>query len=377
MSNSALTWEKTTEFNFGVDFGFLKNRITGSIDLYNKDSKDLLMEMQTPYEMGSATGAIVSNVGKVNNKGIEIQLNTTNISNKDWHWTTSFSFARNINKIVELNGEKNDLVGNKWFIGQPIDVVYGYKMLGICTAEEAKAFAADPSKKTKFYEGEMKYWDKTGDGKVDAADRCVLGHNAPTWTGSFTSNLAYKNWDFSVSVYTSQGGTVYSPFMSSYCGYGSRGTQHIKMDFYIPDGAPILADPSNFQVIDGTPVNVMNNSAAVAYQQGTHYGAWPYPTSTNGNGGGALFNTSGEDASHYFVDNSYVKVKNITLGYTFPKSWLKKVNVSSLRLYVNILNPFTFTDYKGFDPEWADAEISGGAGGPSSRTYQIGVNLKF
>ena len=377
MSNSALTWEKTTEFNFGIDFGFLKNRITGSIDLYNKDSKDLLMEMQTPYEMGSATGAIVSNVGKVNNKGIEIQLNTTNISNKDWHWTTSFSFARNINKIVELNGEKNDLVGNKWFIGQPIDVVYGYKMLGICTAEEAKAFAADPSKKTKFYEGEMKYWDKTGDGKVDAADRCVLGHNAPTWTGSFTSNLAYKNWDFSVNVYTSQGGTVYSPFMSSYCGYGSRGTQHIKMDFYIPDGAPILADPSNFQVIDGTPVNVMNNSAAVAYQQGTHYGSWPYPTSTNGNGGGALFNTSGEDASHYFVDNSYVKVKNITLGYTFPKSWLKKVNVSSLRLYVNILNPFTFTDYKGFDPEWADAGISGGAGGPSSRTYQIGVNLKF
>lgn len=362
MANSALTWEKTTELNLGVDFGFLDNRITGSVDVYNKISKDLLMEMETPFELGSATGSIASNVGKVQNKGVEIQLNTVNVRNKDWNWETSFSFARNINAIKELNGGKEDLVGNKWFIGSPIDVIYGYKHLGVCTAEQAKAYAADANQKTKFTEGTMVVWDKTGDGTVDASDRTILGHCTPTWTGSFNSSLTYKNVDFSFSVYTSQGGYVYSPFMREFARFGSRGTQHIKMDYYIPDGAPILGDDGN-----------------VTTQQGTHYGSLPFPTAgnaTGSSGGGQFWN---EDASGqaYCVDNSYVKVKNITVGYTFPKKLVSKLHISNLRVYANILNPFTFTDYKGFDPEWADASVTDGTGGVSSRTYQIGVNLKF
>ena len=222
MINPDLTWEKTVEFNVGLDFGLFNNRINGTIDLYNKNSSDLLMEMQTPFELGSYTGAIISNVGKVNNKGIEIQLNTLNVQTKDWNWETSFSFARNINTIKELNGGKEDLVGNKWFIGQPIDVVYGYKYMGVCTREEAQAFANDPNMKTKFYEGEMKIYDKDGNGEINADDKMILGHCAPTWTGSFVSNLAYKNWDFSVNVYVSQGGTVYSPFMGEFTDYSQR-----------------------------------------------------------------------------------------------------------------------------------------------------------
>ena len=96
------------------------------------------MEMETPFELGSYTGSIVSNVGKVNNKGIEIQLNTINVKNKDWNWETTFSFARNINSIKELNGTKEDLVGNKWFINHPIDVVYGYKYTGIVLEKKRK-----------------------------------------------------------------------------------------------------------------------------------------------------------------------------------------------------------------------------------------------
>ena len=362
MANSNLTWEKTTEFNIGIDFGFLDNRINGSIDLYNRNSKDLLMEMQTPYELGSVTGAVVSNVGKVRNRGIEIQLNTVNIRNKDWYWETNFSFSRNINSIVELNGEKNDLVGNKWFIGQPIDVIYGYKQLGVCTREEAAAYAADSNWKTKFTEGTMKVWDKDGNGTINADDRTVLGHCSPTWTGSLTSTLTYKNIDFSFSLYTSQGGYVYSPFMREFARYGSRGTQHIKLDYYIPEGAPILGDDGN-----------------VTYQTSTHYGSWPFPTGGNatGSSGGGQFWSEDAYGQAFCVDNSYVKVKNITLGYTFPKKWMSKIHVSNLRLYVNILNPFTFTKYKGFDPEWADASVTDGTGGVSSRTYQIGVNLKF
>ncbi|WP_321518101.1 TonB-dependent receptor [uncultured Bacteroides sp.] len=357
MTNANLTWEKTTEFNFGFDFGLLKNRINGSVDIYNKDSKDLLMKMDTPYELGSNTGSIVNNVGKVNNKGIEVQLNTLNVQTKSWRWETNFSFARNINKIEELNDAKEDLVGNSWFIGHPIDVVYGYKYTGICTREEAQAYAKDVNMKTKFFEGEMKIFDKDGNGTINADDKMIIGHCAPTWTGSIASNLSYKNLDFSISIYASQGGKVYSSFMNEFLDYGQRGMMRMNMDFYIPEGAPILGE-------DGK----------IAYQDKTHYGKYPFPTNgTNGKGGGAYWS----GGSQNFVDNSFVKVKNITVGYTFPKKWMSKIHVSNLRIYANILNPFVFTNYEGFDPEWASANIGDGTNGVSSRTYQFGVNLKF
>ncbi|WP_308777269.1 hypothetical protein [uncultured Bacteroides sp.] len=216
--------------------------------------------------------------------------------------------------------------------------------------------------KTKFYEGEMKVYDKDGNGEINADDKMILGHCAPTWTGSFVSNLAYKNWDFSVNVYVSQGGTVYSPFMGEFTDYSQRGMNRIKMDFYVPEGAPVLAE-------DGS----------VTTQQSTHYGEYPFPTNgTNGKGGGTFWMTGGnEDRAQNFVDNSYVKVKNITLGYTFPRHWLEKLHISNLRIYANVLNPLTFTKYKGFDPEWADAEVGDGTGGVSSRSWQFGINLKY
>ncbi len=360
LTNAELTWEKTNEINLGVDFGLWDNRVYGSVDVYHKLSKDLLMEMDTPFELGSSTGSIWSNVGKVKNRGIEFQLTTVNIRKKDLTWTTSLTFAHNKNEILELNGAKEDLTGNWWFIGQPIDVVYGYILDGICTAEEAAAFAADPDKKTKFYEGEMKVKDRDGSGTIDPEDKAIQGHVEPSWTGSLISGLNYKNFDFSFSVYTSQGSKVYSPFMNNFTSYSSRGTQHIKMDYYIPDGTPVLGE-------DGQ----------IGYQSGTHYGSYPFPTGGSNNAGAGSFWLSDQDGSQYFVDNSYVKVKNITLGYTLPRELTSLLKISGCRIYLNILNPFTFTNYKGFDPEWADAEIGDGTGGISSRTYQIGINLKF
>lgn len=368
--NSLLSWEKTTEFNIGLDFGFLRNRISGSVDWYHKVSKDLLMEQPTPLELGSSTGAIMNNVGKVKNTGIEAVLRTVNVETKNFRWETSFTFAMNKNKILELNGAKEDLVGSKWFIGQPIDVIYDYQYDGICTAEEAKAYYNNPDIKTKFLEGEMKIKDQQkpgeeGYGVIDENDLVVLGHNLPTWTGSLTSNMYFKNFDFSFSIYTKQGGMVESPFMAEFTNYKDRGRNKLKMDYYIPAGTPVLnADGRGYHILETA-----------------HMGSYPYPTNTANNnyGGGIGWGTDKQTTyvGNSYVDNSFVKVKNITLGYTFPTSWLSKIHVSSLRLYVNVLNPFTFTDYKGFDPEWADASLNDGTGGPSSRTYQVGVNLKF
>jgi len=360
LSNADLTWEKTYELNAGVDFGFFNNRINGSLDLYNRISDDLLMELETPLEVGSSTGSIWDNVGKVKNSGLELQLNTVNVNNRDWNWTTSFTYAYNRNEILELNGGKEDLVGNWWFIGQPIDVVYGYQLGGITTREEAAAYASDSSKKTKFYEGEMKVVDRDGNGTINANDKMVLGHCAPTWTAGVFSSLTYKNWDLGFSIYASQGSRVASPFMVSYTSYSSRGTQHLDIDYYIPEGAPILGPDGN-----------------VAYQPATHYGEYPFPTGGSNNAGQGTFCTHDTNNSMFFVDNSFVKVQNITLGYTMPKKWSGKLGASYMKLYLNMLNPFVFTSYRGFDPEWADANINDGTGGPASRTIQIGMNLTF
>ena len=370
ITNTALTWEKTREFNVGLDFGFLNNRISGTIDWYNKVSRDLLMEQMTPLELGSSTGAMMNNVGKVKNTGLEIALTTTNVQTKNFFWSTTFSFSTNKNEILELNGGKEDLVANKWFIGQPIDVLYDYEYDGVCTAEEAKAYANNSAIKTKFIEGEMKIKDQQqpgedGYGVIDENDLVVLGHALPTWSGSISSNMTYKNFDFSFSIYTKQGCKVDSPFMAEFTNYKDRGRNKLKMDYYIPAGTPVLnADGKGYTLT--TEV---------------HYGSYPYPTNTGSNnyGGGIGWGTDKQTtyASNSYADNSFWKVKNITLGYTFPKTWMSKLGVESLRLYVNVLNPFTFTDYKGFDPEWADAKLNDGTGGPSSRTYQVGVNLKF
>ncbi len=360
LANTDLTWEKTNEFDVGLDFGFLNSRINGSVDFYSRTSKDLLMEMETPLEMGSATGAIWGNVGKVRNTGVEVQLNTVNVKNKDWMWTTNFTFAHNHNEILELNGGKQDLTGNGWFIGQPIDVVYGYVPNGICTAEMAKAYAADASKKTKFYEGEYMVKDMNNDGVIDPTDRRVQGHNDPTWTGSLNSELKWKYIDFSFNIYTSQGSRVYSPFMAEFTDYSQRGMQRLKMDFYTPAGVQLLGD-------DGELYTTTE----------AHYGNYPFPTNGGNNKGAGQFWVSGKTGTQYFVNNSFTKIKNITLGFTFPKQWISPIGLSYLRFYVNVVNPFVITGYKGFDPEWAGSAINDGTGGPASRSFQIGLNVKF
>ena len=150
--------------------------------------------------------------------------------------------------------------------------------------------------------------------------------------------------------------------MAEFVDYNQRGMQRLNMDFYYPEGAPALG-------ADGS----------ISTQAATHYGAYPFPTNgTNGKGGGPNWlSGDNEDRPQNFVDKSYVKIKNITLGYTFPRKLLSKLYVSNLRVYANLLNPFTFTDYVGFDPEWANASVGDGSGGVSSRTFQIGLNLQF
>lgn len=171
--------------------------------------------------------------------------------------------------------------------------------------------------------------DVNGDGTIDDKDKKVY-RSDPSWTGSLTTSLSYKNWDLSASLYTKQNYKVYSDFYAQYLDYKDRGWMHLNVDYYIPAGTLIDCDGIN---PDGTYINPV-------YQQTTHYGAYPFPNDGNtaGLNGTHAFNRDGSQCQA-ITDASFVKVKNITLGYTFPKKWINKIGISHLRLYCTVTNP--------------------------------------
>jgi TonB-linked SusC/RagA family outer membrane protein len=350
LANPNLTWERTTEFDLGLDYGFFRNRVTGTIDVYNKLSNGVLMNRNIPVETGWAS--IKDNVGSVRNRGIEFSIRTLNVRGKDFTWTTSLNFARNQNAIINLLDKKEDLVGNWWFINQPINVNYTYVFDGIWQeSERAEAI------KYGQLPGQAKVQDINGDGKISSTDdRRIIGQKDPKWTGGFSTQLTYKNFDLSASLFARQGMQVYSAFHSVFTAYNDRGTNKINNDYYMA-------------VNKVTPTRSSNT-----YPMPNNIG--PYWAGVNGVG--------------YYKDVSFVKVQNISLGYNLPSTALKKVGIKDLRVYANVLNPFVWTKFDGFDPEAASgidassrtdvSNTTTGAinnTGPSTITYQFGINLKF
>lgn len=336
IANSQLGWEKTREVNFGVDFGFLRNRITGSVDVYDRLSDDLLLQQQLPLETGWES--ISANVGSVSNRGVEVALTTRNIQTEDFSWTTMFTFTRNRNEIESIYGQsERDDIGNNLFIGQSIDAVFNYRFAGIWQDNEAAE-----AQSYGMTVGQEKLVDVNGDGRYTPdGDRIILGSADPRWSGSLFSSMRYKNFDLSASVITNQGVFVYSPFHSNFADTRDRGRQKLNIDWFVPQ----------------------NDAGLPARASNTH----PQPRNE-----GSFWRNDGVG---YFKDASFVKVKNIALGYNFGNNALDRLNINKLRVYANVLNPFVFTEYDGYDPEWAGADL--GIGRVSSITYQVGFSLNF
>ena len=385
--NADLQWERSHEFNVGLDFGFFDERIRGSVDWYSKTSKDLLFEVPLPLEAGGTF--MTTNVGSVRNQGVEVSLTTENIRTKDWRWTTTFTFTHNKNEVREINGVGGNLItgeedGNL-FIGETFNNFYGFEWDGIVSDrmmtvpdnQVAKDNGFTPGTQVKEYDYYYKCYqwaegmpiivDRNGDGSFTDDDKRIYNTD-PKWSGSFSTTLSYKGWDLSASLYTKQGMWVNSAFYGEYLDYSQRGRTRLVVDNYIPAGTLIDCDGVN---PDGTYINPV-------YQERTHYGSYPFPNYGGNNGFASTSNwISGDGAAavNKYADASYVKVKHITLGYTFPKKWTEKFGCSYLRLYCTVTNPFVWTDYKGFDPEWASADLD--QDGPSTITCQFGANIKF
>ncbi|MNF79516.1 hypothetical protein D3C84_617290 [compost metagenome] len=237
------------------------------------------------------------------------------------------------------NQDKVSDIENTLILGSPLNPNYNYVYDGVWQESEAAQAAT-----YGMAPGQARPKDLNGDGKFNQDDRTVIGNPNPEWQGSFYSKLNVGQFDFNFSVLTSQGQTVLSTFHQNFADVSDRGRQKIAMDYFIPT----------------------NGAGIEANANGTNPRPGPIAT-----GAGAYWTS----LFAYYRDASYVKIKNISLGYTFNSELLKRMKMSNLRIYVNVLDPFVFTKFDGYDPEWAGSAF--GVNRPASVTTQLGLSVKF
>ena len=400
ISNTGIHWEKQVQTNIGFDLNFLKNRINLTVDLYKKVSSDMLMSLTLPSYMGtqgngsSALAAPKGNFGTIENKGLEITLDTHPIDNKNFSWDSNFQISFNRNKLVALDGSANaQLVGyGQWSdivsvteIGQSLYNFYGYVVEGVYESLEdiqnspkAEKYPADGvfNRATTVWVGDIKYKDVNGDNVINEHDQTNIGSPLPKFTFGWTNTFRYKNVDLTVFLNGTYGNKVLNYNMM---GQGYNGLVHMNSTWTnqhvsIQDRARLAVVDAEKTYADGsmwyddiTNVKVANTGTKT-----------PRPSIQDPNDNDRL-------STRYIEDGSYLRVKNITLGYTFPKTVLQKVKIDNVRVYMNIQNLYTFTKYTGFDPEvGASTQDSSGltfgvdnGRYPSPMTCSFGLNITF
>lgn len=325
IGNEDLKWEMTSEFNYGVDFGFFNNRISGSVDVYNRTTSGLIMQRQVAALNGYNN--ILQNIGSTSNKGIELGLNTVNISTANFKWTTNLTFSKNKNAILDLDGTKQSDLANRRFIGYPINVYYDVESAGIWQENEK-----DLAAKYNAAPGWPKIVDQNKDGIIDAKDYKILGAPIPNWTGGMTNSLSYKNWDMSIFIYGRQGGLYSDPFTYFFTGINNQDWNKLAVPYW-------------------TPQNKNNKYPGIGLE--------------------CLYTQVLAQ-----VPGSFLKVQNITVGYSVGKELIKKINIKGIRFYAAIQNPFTFSSYLGSDPEIIGESLEQQLS-LYPLTATVGLNIKF
>jgi TonB-linked SusC/RagA family outer membrane protein len=324
--NPELRWERTEETNLGFDFGFLGNRINGSVDIYDRTTRDLMLSRNLPITSGFSN--ITQNIGSVKNTGVEIALGGQIIKKKDFSWDVNLMFAKNNNEILDLYGDKKDDVGSKWFIGQPIRVDYKLDFIGVWQlGEEAEAakFGAKP--------GYIKYRDVTPNSAISLADDRIIIPLDPKWVGGLSSGVRYKGFNLNFNLNTRQGVKGYSQIHDTQDEATGRYNQ-IKISYWTVD------NPSN--------------EAPTADASGAS-------------------SKEIRNSDYYIRDLSFVRLSNINLGYQLPASSTRKLDIESVKVYLNVKNPYLWTDYDGMDPE----NGTNTRNHPSLTSYQLGLNINF
>ncbi len=394
--NTSIRWESQEQYNVGLDLGFFNGRLNLTVDAYYKKSDDMLMSMQLPSYMGtqgngsSKLQAPNGNYGSIENKGLEITLDAHPVQLKNFSWDSNFQISFNKNKLLSLSDTENaTLVGyGQWGdvvcvseIGKPLYNFYGYKVEGVYKDLDDIQNSAKPAKYPSdgvfsrgntVWVGDIKYKDVDENGIIDERDRTDLGSPLPKFTFGWTNTFRYKNLDLSIFLNGSYGNKVMNYNSLTLTHMNSTWTNQLqsvvsKRARLEPiDPTIVYADGSKwFDHIDN--VRVKNPETKIPH------------TSINDP------NDNDRISDRYVEDGSFLRIKNITLGYTFPKALLNKAKIENLRVYVNIQNLYTFTKYTGYDPEvGASTQDSSGltygldnGRYPSPAMYSFGLNITF
>lgn len=385
LPNDKLKWEASEQFNAGIDFAVLGGRIDLTLDAYYKQTKDLLLQVVVPDYTGisSTIQAPFANIGKVRNIGVEAAINTRNIENTHFSWTSNLTLSHNKNKVLKLNNKDQIIYGDvEWYLkqatmiaeGLPMGVFYGYKSLGVF--KDAQDILNSPvqvpddnnpkvnklDKNTGLYPGDMKFADINNDGVVDEKDKCVIGDPNPDLTFGFTNVFHLYDFDLTLGLTGAIGGDILNftrykteALNSLWDNQAAAIAQRAQYGFY--DGDNTNFDPNNVYIVNsGTDIPRFNN---------------------------LNINQNDRLSTRFIEDGSYLRIQNLAIGYNFPQKWIKKLGMSMARIYFNIQNLYTFTKYKGFDPEIGAYNQSvlmqnvDMGRYPTPRTYTVGVNIQF
>ena len=362
LPNKDLKWETTTQWNVGLDLSFLRNRIDVTMDWYHKITDDLLLNATLPASCGYVSA--IKNIGKVSNTGFELTINTTNIKTRNFKWITNFNISFNRNKVLELAENQDALSSSAKFdnnfnsmtnyiakVGQPMGMMYGFIYEGTYKYDDfdksgdtytLKSNVPHFVSESNTQPGFPKYKDLNEDGVIDFEDQTIIGNGMPKHIGGFTNNFRYSNFDLNIFFQWSYGNDIlnanklifennYQPNLNQFASYADR----------------------------WTPENPTSD----------------IPRAT-GSGSKRVY------SSRIIEDGSFLRLKSLTLGYTFPKSMISKINFNKLKLYVSGQNLWTLTNYSGYDPEVSirNAALTPGmdySAYPRAWSINFGVNINF
>jgi len=336
--NPGLKWETTDKFNAGLDYGIFDQRISGSLDVYRENTHDLLLSRALPYTSGYSS--VLENVGATQNTGVEVGITTQNL--RRYHgigWTTDLTWSTNKNRIVSLSSGLTADVGNLRWVGQPINVYYDYQYIGLWQTPDTALARTMCGCKV----GSVRVADLNGDGKLNADDRTIIGrhYNFPKWQGSMNNRFTFKNVDASVLTTARIGFTINDAFTAAYNSLAGR-FNNISTNYWTPEN-PTGTEPR--PSVDG-----LGNFVS----------------------------------ARNYKDGSFVRIRDITLGYTLSPTLANRLASKGARLYVRAQDPFIFTSYKGWDPEagFSVGNPNSGAsqidqGGPAFRSFLVGLDVRF
>src|SRR5690606_3200976 len=329
LADQSLKWEKSKELNLGLDIGLMSGRIDASLEIYKRNTVDLIYREQIPTSTGFSS--VLTNVGEVSNKGVELSLGSVNIAKGGFTWSSNIVFAKNINEVVSIgrDGILADISTNL-FVGEPLGANFNYEFDGIWQldqADEAAAYGQVP--------GSVRVVDQNKDGKISSGDgeddRIILGSTQPDWTLGFTNKFQFKNFDLSFLMYTSQGVQYRNSMLSGTMGEIGKGRYNaLNLNYWTVD------NPTN----DYYGPGISNPySAAIEYQ-----------------------------------DASFVRISDITLGYSLPKLFGSNPVFKNFRIYAQISNPLIFHSFDGMDPEYNSGTYEYDL---PTATYLLGIDMTF